>query len=69
MEMIMTRHVRMPLKLAKEKGYTFIHPFDDLDVATGQGTISMEIIKDFRWLITFWYLSEEADWLWCSHSG
>ena len=34
------------LELAKEKGYTFIHPFDDLDVATGQGTIAMEIIKD-----------------------
>jgi threonine dehydratase len=34
------------LTLAKEKGYTFIHPFDDLDVATGQGTIAMEIIKE-----------------------
>lgn len=33
-------------RLAKEHGYTFIHPFDDLDVATGQGTIAMEIIKD-----------------------
>ncbi|MBP3736713.1 MAG: threonine ammonia-lyase [Lachnospiraceae bacterium] len=32
-------------QLAEEKGYTFIHPFDDLDVATGQGTIAMEIIK------------------------
>lgn len=34
------------LTLAKEKGYTFIHPFDDLEVATGQGTIAMEIIKE-----------------------
>ena len=34
------------LKLAKEKGYTFIHPFDDPAVATGQGTIAMEIIMD-----------------------
>lgn len=34
------------LELADEHGYTFIHPFDDLDVATGQGTIAMEIIKD-----------------------
>lgn len=34
------------LKLAKEHGYTFIHPFDDLDVATGQGSIAMEIIKE-----------------------
>lgn len=34
------------LQLAEEKGYTFIHPFDDLDVATGQGSIAMEIIKE-----------------------
>lgn len=34
------------MKLAEEKGYTFIHPFDDLAVATGQGTIAMEIIKE-----------------------
>ena len=33
-------------KLAEENGYTFIHPFDDPDVATGQGTIAMEIIKE-----------------------
>lgn len=34
------------LKLAEEKGYTFIHPFDDPAVATGQGTIAMEIYKE-----------------------
>ncbi|HBZ52817.1 MAG TPA: threonine ammonia-lyase [Eubacterium sp.] len=34
------------MKLAKEHGYTFIHPFNDLDVATGQGSIAMEIIKE-----------------------
>ncbi len=34
------------LKLAEEKGLTFIHPFDDLAVATGQGTVGMEIIKE-----------------------
>ena len=33
-------------ELAEEKGYTFIHPFDDLAVATGQGTIAMEIFKE-----------------------
>ena len=33
-------------ELAAEHGYTFIHPFNDLDVATGQGTIAMEIIKE-----------------------
>ena len=34
------------MKLAEEEGYTFVHPFDDLDVATGQGSIAMEIIKE-----------------------
>lgn len=33
-------------ELAKEHGYTFIHPFDDPVVATGQGTIAMEIFKE-----------------------
>ncbi len=33
-------------ELAEQNGYTFIHPFDDLTVATGQGTIAMEIIKE-----------------------
>ncbi len=33
-------------ELAEQNGYTFIHPFDDLNVATGQGTIAMEIIKE-----------------------
>ena len=34
------------MKLASEQGLTFVHPFDDLDVATGQGSIAMEIIKE-----------------------
>ncbi len=34
------------MKLAEENGYTFIHPFDDPAVATGQGTIAMEIVKE-----------------------
>ena len=34
------------LRLAKEEGYTFVHPFDDLEVATGQGSVAMEIIKE-----------------------
>lgn len=33
-------------KLAAEEGYTFVHPFNDEDVATGQGTIAMEIFKE-----------------------
>jgi len=34
------------MELAEAEGYTFIHPFDDEVVATGQGTIAMEIFKD-----------------------
>lgn len=34
------------LNMAKEQGMTFIHPFDDYAVATGQGSIAMEIIKE-----------------------
>ena len=34
------------LELAAEKGYTFIHPFDDLRVAKGQGSIAMEIVRE-----------------------
>ena len=32
-------------KLAEEKGYTFIHPFNDEVLAIGQGTIAMEIFQ------------------------
>jgi len=33
-------------RLEQEHGYTFIHPFDDLDVMAGQGTIALEILED-----------------------
>lgn len=33
-------------KLSEEKGLTFVHPFNDLDIAAGQGTIAMEIVKE-----------------------
>ena len=33
-------------ELEETEGLTFIHPFDDLEVATGQGTIAMEIVKE-----------------------
>ncbi len=33
------------LALKEEKGYTFIHPFDDPDVIAGQGTIGLEILE------------------------
>ena len=34
------------LRLAADEGFTFVHPFDDLEIATGQGTVAMEIIKE-----------------------
>ncbi len=33
------------LQLKEEKGYVFIHPFDDPDVIAGQGTIGLEILE------------------------
>ncbi len=33
-------------RLVKERGYTYIPPFNDLTVATGQGTITYEIFSD-----------------------
>ena len=35
-------------KLRAEKGYTFIHPFDDEDVIAGQATIGLEIIEQLK---------------------
>ena len=37
-------------ELAKENGYTFIHPFDDPAVATGQEPLPWKLSKNFRWL-------------------
>lgn len=34
------------LQLRDEKGYTFIHPFNDEDVIAGQGTIGLELLED-----------------------
>src|SRR6478609_1932941 len=34
-------------KLMEEKGLTYIHPFDDPDVIAGQGTIGMEILRQY----------------------
>ncbi len=36
---------RRALELRDEKGYTFIHPFDDADVIAGQGTIALELTE------------------------
>lgn len=35
-------------QLEVEKGLTFIHPFDDPDVIAGQGTIGMEILRQYQ---------------------
>jgi threonine dehydratase len=34
------------LRLAEERGLTFIHPFDDLQLIAGQGTVGLEILDD-----------------------
>ncbi len=36
------------LALKDEKGYTFIHPFDDVDVIAGQGTIGLELLEQMH---------------------
>ena len=36
------------LELQKEKGYTFVHPFDDEEVIAGQGTIGLEILNQLE---------------------
>lgn len=35
-------------RLEKENGYTFIHPYNDMDVAAGQGTIALEILDELK---------------------
>ncbi|AKA68334.1 threonine ammonia-lyase [Clostridium scatologenes] len=35
-------------RLEKENGYTFVHPFNDVDVAAGQGTIALEIMEELE---------------------
>ena len=34
------------LKLAEERGLTFVHPFDDPEIIAGQGTVALEMIED-----------------------
>ena len=34
------------VKMAEERGLTFVHPFNDLDIATGQGSVAMEILEE-----------------------
>lgn len=34
-------------QLTQERGLTYIHPFDDVQLITGQGTLGLEIYEDF----------------------
>ena len=34
-------------QLAQERGLTYIHPFDDMQLITGQGTLGLEVFQDF----------------------
>lgn len=34
-------------ELVRERGYTYIHPFDDLELIAGQGTVGLEILEDW----------------------
>ena len=36
------------IELRDEKGYTFVHPFDDPNVIAGQGTIGLELIDQVK---------------------
>src|SRR5512145_1807170 len=33
--------------LVRERGYTYVHPFDDLQLIAGQGTLGLEIVRDW----------------------
>ena len=34
-------------QLVEEKGYTYIHPFDDMQLINGQGTLGLEVVQDW----------------------
>jgi len=39
---------RKARELEAENGYVFVHPFDDIDVMLGQGTVAMEVLKELE---------------------
>jgi threonine dehydratase len=39
---------RLARRIAEEEGRIFVHPYDDLDVIAGQGTVAMEILRQHR---------------------
>jgi threonine dehydratase len=40
-------------QLEQECGYTFVHPFDDIRVIAGQGTVALEMLEDVPAIDTF----------------
>jgi threonine dehydratase len=34
-------------ELVRERGLTYVHPFDDLELIAGQGTLGLEIVRDW----------------------
>ena len=42
-----TRRTRKPSSWWRSRGLTYIHPFDDLQLIAGQGTVGLEIIEDW----------------------
>ena len=34
-------------ELVRNRGLTYVHPFDDLDLIAGQGTLGLEIVRDW----------------------
>lgn len=39
---------RKARELEAENGYVFVHPFDDIDVMLGQGTVALEVLKELE---------------------
>jgi threonine dehydratase len=34
-------------ELVRDRGLTYVHPFDDLDLIAGQGTLGLEVVRDW----------------------
>ena len=49
-EVILTKEKMMDTcqKLIDEENLSFVHPFDDLDILMGQGTVALEVINEIK---------------------
>ena len=54
-EVILTKEKMMDTcqKLIDEENLSFVHPFDDLDILMGQGTVALEVINEIKNFISF----------------